>query len=320
VLPAFNEERNIAPMAAALTKLAKPLGGYEIVFVNDCSTDGTLAAIKELARHDSHIRFVSFVRNFGHHSALRAGLRHARGNSVIVMDCDFEHPPTLIPELVAAWRNGAKVVGTRRTTLPSQLSPLKRLTSRLFYRVFNMLGDVQVEQGSADFMLLDRSVVDMLERFGEQELFLRGMVRWLGVPMIQIPYAQGTRTTGETKFTFKRMLDLAAMGIITHSIRPLRVGLYLSFAFALIGVLLLVYSLVSFLWIGRTVVGWTSEMSAIAILGAGQFLVLGIIGEYVGRLIMQTRGWPLFVIAETEADIAAKHGATANAAPAVNER
>lgn len=147
--------------------------------------------------------------------------------------------------------------------------------------------------------------MEALAPFNHQELFLRAFIRWLGFPLAHVDYTQGARQNGETKFTFRRMADLAAMGIVAHSLKPLRIGLYLSFMFALIGLLLFLYSLISFVWIGRTVAGWTSIMSAIAILGSGQFLVLGIIGEYVGRLVRQTRGWPLFIVTETESDGAA---------------
>lgn len=300
VLPAHNEAHNVAAMAARLSEIMQPLPGWEIIFVNDGSTDATLAEIKRIAAVDRRVRFISLARNFGHAAAVRAGLSHARGDGVVLMDCDFEHPPELVPKLVEAWRGGGKVVVTRRTTSPGQSSFMKWVSSHLFYRIFNALGDVHIEPGSADFMLLDRQAVEALALFGHQELFLRGFVRWLGLPLAHVDYVKGARQTGETKFTFRRMVDFAAMGIVAHSLKPLRIGLYLSLVFALIGMLLFVYSLISFVWIGRTVAGWTSIMSAIAILGSGQFLVLGIIGEYVGRLVRQTRGWPLYVVTETK--------------------
>ena len=305
VLPAHNEARNIAAIAARLAAVMEPLPAWEIIFVNDGSTDATLAEIKRIAAADRRVRFVSLARNFGHAAAIRAGVSHASGDGVVLMDCDFEHPPELVPKLVEAWRRGAKVVVTRRTTPPGQASFVKRTSSRLFYRVFNVFGDVLLEAGSADFMLLDRQAVEALAPLNHQELFLRAFIRWLGFPLAHVDYTQGARQNGETKFTFRRMADLAAMGIVAHSLKPLRIGLYLSFMFALIGLLLFLYSLISFVWIGRTVAGWTSIMSAIAILGSGQFLVLGIIGEYVGRLVRQTRGWPLFIVTETESDGAA---------------
>ena len=300
VLPVCNEERNVAAMAARLAEIAAPFGRFEILFIDDCSTDGTLAEVKTLAEHDPRIRFVAFTRNFGHQAALRAGLRYARGDAVVLMDCDFEHPPELIPAMMAEWRRGAKIVVTERVSPPRQLSWLKSLSSRLFYRLLDSIGDVRIEPGSADFLLLDRTAVDTINGFETRDLFLRGLVRWLGYPLAKLTFTQGVRQTGESKFTLRRMIDFAVMGIIAHSVKPLRIAIHLSLIFAAIGVLLLIYSIASFLWSGHTVAGWTSIMSAIALLGAGQFLVLGIIGEYIGRLLGETRKWPVYLVAETE--------------------
>ena len=305
VLPVYNEERNVAAMAARLTEIAKPFGPIEILFVDDCSTDATLAEVKRLAERDPRVRFVAFTRNFGHQAALRAGLRYARGEAAVLMDCDFEHPPELVPAMVAEWQRGAKVVLTERQS-PPQISALKTLSSRWFYRLLDAIGDVRIEPGSADFLLLDRAVVDTINSFETRELFLRGLVRWLGYPTATLTFTQGVRQAGESKFTLRRMIDFAVMGIIAHSLKPLRIAIYLSLGFAAVGVLLLVYSLVSFLWIGHTVAGWTSIMSAIALLGAGQFLVLGIIGEYLGRVLGEARKWPVYLVAETEESMPAQ--------------
>jgi dolichol-phosphate mannosyltransferase len=301
VLPAHNEAQNVPAMAAALAKMAAPLGAHEIIFVDDGSTDDTLAEIKALAEHNQNVRYVAFTRNFGHQAALRAGLRHARGKAVVLMDCDFEHPPEVVPSLVAEWRRGSSVVVTQRLDAAEQNSRTKRFTSNLFYRVLDSIGDVHIEPGSADFLLLDRAAVEVVNDFEDRDVFLRGLVRWLGFKLAKVTYTQGTRQRGQSKFTFRRMVDFAVTGIVAHSVKPLRLAIYLSLTFALIGLLLLVYSIVSFLWIERTVVGWTSVMSAIAILGAGQMLVLGIIGEYVGRILRETRKWPVYIVAETEA-------------------
>ena len=281
--------------------MALRLGTFEIVFVDDCSTDRTLDAIRALATADKRVRYVSFVRNFGHQVALRAGLRHARGKAVILMDCDFEHPPELIPELVARWREGAKVVVTQRSSPPQAASLLKRATSHIYYRLFKALSDIPIEPGSADFLLLDRTAVEAVNSFDNHDVFLRGLVRWIGLPLATVTYTQGTRSAGESSYTLRRMIDLAVVGIISHSIRPLRIAIYFALLFAFVAFLMFIYSIISFLWIGHTVAGWTSIMSAIATLGAGQFLVLGIIGEYVGRVLRETRRWPLYLIAETEA-------------------
>ena len=288
-------------MAARLDEVLQPLGSFEIIFVDDGSTDNTLAEVKALARRNEMVRFVSFTRNFGLQAALLAGLRHARGHAVVLMDCDFEHPPELVPQLAAEWRRGAKVVVTRRADVPGATSFAKRAASRLFYRALDAIGDVRIEPGSADFLLLDREAVEAINRFEDNDIFLRGLVRWLGYPMATVSYTQGKREAEQSKFTLSRMVDFAVTGIVAHSIRPLRIAIYLSLIFASLGLLLLVYSLVSFLWIGHTVAGWPSIMATIAILAAGQFLVLGIVGEYVGRILRQTRKWPVYIVATTEA-------------------
>jgi len=300
VLPAHNEAGNIAPMAAAI---AQAMVGtpHEIVFVNDGSADATLAAIRAAAAQNPAVRYVSFTRNFGHQAALRAGLRHARGRAVILMDADFEHPVELIPQLIAAWREGAKIVATRRAD-GATVSASKRLTSRLYYKVLDTIGDVRIEPGSADFMLLDRVAVDVVNGLEDQDIFLRGLVRWLGFPLVTIPYQRGTRTRGESSFSVRRMVELALSGITAHSVRPLRFAIWLALAFALLSLLFILYAFVSFLFVQHTVAGWSSLVAVIAILGAAQLLVLGIIGDYVGRILRETRKRPSYIVAETEAD------------------
>jgi polyisoprenyl-phosphate glycosyltransferase len=302
VLPAFEEAANIAPMHTALKNVLAPFGRAEILFVDDGSRDGTLKAIRALATADPAVRYVSFTRNFGHQAALRAGLRHACGRAVITMDADFEHPPELIPDLVAAWRAGVKIVATQRQDDTTQTSPLKRVTSKLYYRLLDTIGDVRIASGSSDYMLLDRSVVDMINGIDSHDMFLRGLVRWLGFPMTTVPFWRGLRREGDSKYSMRRMVELAVTGISAHSVRPLRMAVWLALAFAAVGGLLLVYSFISFLFIRHTVAGWSSIMAAIAILGAAQLLVLGIIGEYVGRILGETRRRPSYIVAETDED------------------
>ena len=298
VLPAHNEAGNIAPMRAAIAQAMAPIGDYEIVFVDDGSADATLASIRDAAR-DPLVRYVSFTRNFGHQAALRAGLRHARGRAVIVMDADFEHPPELIPQLIAAWRGGARIVATRREDAAT-VSAAKRMSSRLYYRILDAIGDVRIEPGSADYMLLDRAVVDVVNAIEDQDVFLRGLVRWLGFPLVTIPYARGLRQHGDSKYSLRLMVELALTGIAAHSVRPLRFAIWLALGFAALGLIFVVYALVSFLFVQHTVAGWSSIVAVIAILGAAQLLVLGIIGEYVGRILRETRRRPSYIVAETE--------------------
>ncbi len=302
VLPAHNEVANIAPMVAALREVMAPLGRFEIIYIDDGSNDDTLATLREAAGADASVRYLSFTRNFGHEAALRAGLSHARGRAVIVMDADLEHPPALIPDLVKEWRRGFKIATARRVGYEINVSWFKRATSRLYYRVLDALGDIQIEPGSANFMLLDRVVVDAINRMEDQDLFLRGAVRWLGYPLASVPFRQSMRQHGDSKYSLRHMIELAVTGIALHSLRPLRFAIWLALGFAAMGGLLVAYSVMSFLFVRHTVAGWTSIMAAIAILGAAQLLVLGIVGEYVGRILRETRKRPSYVVAETEAD------------------
>jgi polyisoprenyl-phosphate glycosyltransferase len=301
VLPAHNEAATIAPMVATIKSVAATLGPVEIIFVDDGSTDGTLDALRN-ASADPTVRYVSFTRNFGHQEALRAGLHYARGEAVVLMDADFEHPPELIPALVSAWREGAKIVVTQRIDDTTQVSAMKRLTSKLYYRLLDAIGDVHIPPGSADYMLLDRHVVDLIVGLEGRDMFLRGLVRWLGFPYKTVPFTRGKRLDGGSKFTMRRMVELAITGIAAHSVRPLRIAIWLALGFATLGLLLVLYSIVSFFFVPRTVVGWSSIMAAIAILGSAQLFVLGIIGEYVGRILREARKRPNYIVSETEAD------------------
>jgi polyisoprenyl-phosphate glycosyltransferase len=301
VLPAFNEAPNVVPMIAALREAMASLGRFEIIYIDDGSSDGTLEALRAAAA-DPIVRYVSFTRNFGHEAALRAGLRYAHGRAVIVLDADLEHPPGLIPDLVKQWRAGFKIVTARRVGYDAKVPWFKRATSRFYYRVLDTLGDVHIEPGSGNYMLLDRVVVEAVNRLEDQDLFLRGVVRWLGYPCATVPFRQSRRQHGSTKYSMRRMIELAVTGIALHSVRPLRFAIWLALAFAAVGAGLVVYSIVSFLFVRHTVAGWTSIMAAIAILGAAQLLVLGIVGEYVGRILRETRKRPSYVVAETEAE------------------
>ena len=302
VLPARNEVANIAPMVAALREVMAPLGRFEIIYVDDGSDDGTLTVLREAAAADASVRYLSLTRNFGHEAALRAGLSHARGRAVIVMDADLEHPPAVIPDLVKEWRRGFKIVTAQRVGYQVKVPWLKRATSRLYYRVLDTLGDIHIEPGSANFMLLDRVVVEAVNRIEDRDLVLRGVVRWLGYPVGSVPFRQSLRRRGGTRHSLRRMIELAVTGIATHSVRPLRFAIWLALAVAAVGAGLVVYSIVSFFFVQRTVAGWTSIMAAIAILGAAQLLVLGIVGEYIGRILRETCKRPSYVVSETEAD------------------
>lgn len=298
VLPAYNESENIPKIAAAIESLFKELPyRYEIIMVADGCTDSTMEKIYELTLRNKHIYYIEFSRNFGHQLALKAGLDNAYGDCVISLDCDMQHPPEIIPEMLAKWELGYEVVYTIRKE-DKKLSLSKRLTSKLFYNTINKLSDVEIESGSADFRLLDKKVVTVLKNFHENEPFLRGLIKWIGFRQVSIAYYPNQRTLGESKYNFKRMISFALQGVTSFSVRPLYVAIYLGFAFTMFSILYLPYILLA-IYTGREVSGWASILMTIVFFGGLQLMILGIIGIYVGKMFMQVKERPNYVIRST---------------------
>lgn len=314
VIPVFNEEGNIEALAEALdAALAtegeghRPLaaGGYELVFVDDGSSDRSLFILRGLAGKDRRVRYISFSRNFGHQAALRAGLEAAGGECVVMMDGDFQHPPSLVPALIAEYERGFDIVATKRVEPDAagqgnrERTPLvKRLTSRLFYALANKLSDTKLEPGSADFRLLSRRARDVLLSMKEHNLFLRGAIPWTGLPSTEISYTPDRRRSGETKYTFSKMLSLALDGITSFSVKPLRLTSFAGIFISGIGFAYALYALIIRLATDKTVEGWTSILISILIIGGIQLISLGIIGEYLGKLFMETKGRPHYIVKE----------------------
>jgi dolichol-phosphate mannosyltransferase len=297
VVPAFNEEGNLPSLTDRIVDLIPDEYEVQIVLVDDGSSDGTLDVIKALRRRHPAISYISFSRNFGHQAALRAGIRHARGECVISMDADLQHPPELLPEMLRLWREGNEIVYTRRTG-DAGASRFKSVTSRLFYRLLNRLSGLDMDQGAADFRLLDRTVADVLNSLPEQNLFLRGFVSWCGFRTFAIDYVPGERLSGETKYTFGRMLGLALYGITQFSIRPLRLASLLGFVSATAGIAYGAFAAWRHFASHETVSGWTSVIVSVLILGGVQLLILGIIGEYLGWTFLQSKQRPDYIIRE----------------------
>jgi glycosyltransferase involved in cell wall biosynthesis len=301
VVPAFNESQNVSALLEVLLPVLAGIGTFEIVLVDDGSTDDTLEVIRRHHALDPRVRFVALSRNFGHQTALRAGLAHARGACVISMDADLQHPPELIPEMVARWKEGYDVVYTVREDAAS-LPASKRLSSALFYRLLNALSGVRIEAGTADFRLLSRRVLDVLNGLDEQPFFLRGLVPWLGFRQHGIPYAPNDRRHGQSKYTLRKMVALATDGITSFSVKPLLVSGALA---ALVGAIALAYSLYVIyarVFTDAAVPGWASVLVAVLWLGSMQLFVLGIMGQYLGKLFVQSKRRPPFVVRDASDD------------------
>ena len=297
IIPAYNEAGNVKIIARKVSEQLKNAGNYEIVFIDDGSTDATLKEIKELAGNDSSIKFISLSRNFGHQKALKAGLDQADGDCVISMDADLQHPPELINKLIEKWKEGFDIVYTVRKDL-HHTGFVKKITSRLFYKIINMISDVDIPLGSADFRLLDRKVVVELRKFNENWLFIRGIVSWLGYNQTGIEYTVRNRQSGKSKYSFKKMASLALHGITSFSIIPLRVSIMLGLLVSFLSFLYTIYALLDKFYFKTTVPGWTSILISVLFLGGMQLIFLGVIGEYLGKMFIETKKRPAYVVKE----------------------
>jgi glycosyltransferase involved in cell wall biosynthesis len=298
VIPAYNEENNIAAVfeAVRISLPGSELG--EVIFVDDGSSDATAERVRDLRAHDPSVRLIRFVRNFGQQAALLAGLEAARGAAVITLDCDLQHPPELLPSMVLAWLDGAKVVQMVRTQTAGA-GFFKIHSSRAFYRLVNGLSDTAMVSGAADYQLLDRVVVDAVLQFKDRYPFVRGIVAWLGFPAAKIEYVAAKRKTGTTGYTPRKMVSLSLQALMGLSSKPLRFSLYVGFLTAVFCVLYGAFAIAALI-AGKTVPGWTSVIVMVTLLGAIQLVSIGIVGEYLARVYDQSRGIPRYVIAERD--------------------
>lgn len=297
VIPIYNEEDNIEHLVKAIAStLAKY--NYEIILVDDGSVDGSAAVINRLAKRNKRVHFISFSRNFGHQAALRAGLLYAKGDAVISLDADMQHPPKLLPKLISKWQEGYEVVNSVRNDNQTKLS--KKISSSIFYSVINRLGNLNIDKGSADFRLLDRKVVDIINQQAESGLFLRGYINWIGFRQAALEYSPDRRYRGSSKYSFKKMLAFAVSGITQFSIKPLRIAFSLAFVAFFMAMVYSVYAIWVSLFTLQAVKGWASLVVLFVFLEGLQFLLIGLLGEYMGRTFMQTKGRPEFIVRETD--------------------
>jgi glycosyltransferase involved in cell wall biosynthesis len=296
VVPVFNEAGNIEPLLSRLltilTKLARP---FEIIFVNDGSTDKTAEKIALAAAGHPQIRCIELSRNFGHQAALVAGLAHARGAAVITMDGDLQHPPELIPVLVERWCSGFEVVQAVRRH-PADESRLKRLGSHLFYRLLSSLSRYRVTAGASDFRLMSREAVDAFLSCPERCRFNRGLVQWIGFRYCEVPYDAAARHSGRSKYSYRAMLRLAGDAIFSFSSLPLRLAGLIGAATSVIAGLYLIFVLWAYFFTDLTIPGWSSILAAVLVLGGVNLIVLWILGEYVGRLYEEVKQRPIYIV------------------------
>lgn len=300
VVPCYNESGNISVLYEAIQKVfsEKSLENYtyNLIFVNDGSSDDSLEVLQRLSNASENVKYISFSRNFGHQLAVKAGLDAAMGDAVISMDADLQHPPTLIPELVKKWEEGNQVVATIREYAPDAANKIKK-SSKYFYKILNLISDIEIKDGAADFRLLDKSVISVIRSMDESEPFLRGMIPWAGFKQIYIPYIAQKRYSGKTKYTLKKMMHLALVGATAFSVKPLYFAVYLGFAFSILSILYVPYVIFSFMN-GTEISGWASLIMTIVFFGGLQLIILGIIGIYIGKIFKQTKNRPNYIVQE----------------------
>jgi glycosyltransferase involved in cell wall biosynthesis len=298
VVPCYQEESNVEPAWAALREATSSLDvELEVVFVDDGSTDATLLRLRVLAEREPQVRYLSFSRNFGKEAAMLAGLAHARGDAVVIMDADLQHPPALIEQMLARHAEGYDQVVARRTRSGERRS--LTLTARLYYAVVNRLVDVRLDDGMGDFRLLSRTATEALLAMQEYNRFSKGLFAWIGYPTAVVDYDNVLRASGRTSWSFKRLLDYGIDGVLSFNNKPLRLAVYL-------GLLTTVLSCAYVLWIiggallyGVESPGYVTLITAVLGLGGLQLVFLGIVGEYIGRIYFETKRRPHYLVKES---------------------
>ncbi len=298
VVPCYNEEQVLSELYNRLTAACSNCVGedYEIVLINDGSRDQTWPIIRSLTEKDPHIVGVNLARNHGHQLALTAGLSVCRGERILVVDADLQDPPELVGEMWALVDQGADVVYGQRKTRSGE-TWFKKASAFCFYRILQQMTDVDIPADTGDFRLMTRRVLETLQSMPEQHRFIRGMVTWIGYKQIPLVYDRAERFAGETKYPLKKMVQFALDAVTGFSTRPLRIASHVGMLFGVLALLVIGY--VIYGWsIGETVMGWTSLMAVVLILGSANMLFLGVMGEYLGRLYMESKHRPLFIIEE----------------------
>jgi len=296
VAPCHNEAEGLPEFYRELTAACSTAAGesYEIVLVNDGSKDGTRDILLGLAAGDPHVVAINLTRNFGHQSAVTAGLEHCLGERILIIDADLQDPPRLLPEMMALIDQGADVVYGQRRSRQGEPA-LKKTATWFFYRQLRRLIDIDIPLDAGDFRLITRRVLDILNAMPEQHRFIRGMVSWIGLKQVPLLYDRAPRFAGESNYPFRKLVALALDGITGFSVLPLRIASYCGLVTGVVGIGMLAYSIGSW-FLTAAPVGWASQTTIILVIGSAQLMVLGIVGEYIGRLYMESKRRPVYLI------------------------
>jgi dolichol-phosphate mannosyltransferase len=296
VVPIFNEEEVLSPFYERLKNVMNSLNeDYEIIFVNDGSTDHSMEALLKLRQSDLNVKIIEFSRNFGHQIAITAGLDHTNGQAIIIMDGDLQHPPEVIPKLIQKWKEGYEVVYTvKKETKDAGF--FKNISASVFYSLMNKIGNIRIPKHGADFRLVDQKVLESLKLLRERSRFMRGLVNWVGYSQTSVEFEADARYAGATKYSLKRMIQFALDGITSFSSFPLRISTYFGFLVSAMSFLYAAFAIYARLFTQIALPGWTSILVAVLFLGGVQLITIGLLGEYIGRIYDEVKQRPLYLI------------------------
>ncbi len=301
VIPMYYEEDVAEECYKRVKNVLESLENYnhEIIFVNDGSKDKTLEILEGIAKKDKNVKVISFSRNFGHQAAVTAGIKYVKGQAIVIIDADLQDPPELIKDMLKLWEQGNEVIYAKRKKRKGETA-FKLFTARAFYKMLNKLSDVYIPENTGDFRLADRKVIDVINSMPEHNKFLRGLFSWVGFKQIPFEYERQERFAGKTKYPLKKMLKLASDGIISFSIKPLKIVGTLGIASIIISFVILVYAIISFIFkLNYLTAGWTSLMVAITFFAGVQLLSMWIMAEYMSRIYDETKNRPQYIIDKT---------------------
>nr|MDD3719887.1 glycosyltransferase family 2 protein [Candidatus Gracilibacteria bacterium] len=298
ILPIYNESGNIKELYSRIINTINNLScEYELVFINDASKDNSLDLLIELSNSDKNVKTLNFSRNFGHQIAITAGLDYANGDIVVIMDTDLQDPPEIIPEMLAKYNEGYKVIYAKRRTRKDSF--FKKITAKMFYRILRKLSNIDIPLDTGDFRMMDRDVVEQMKKIREHSRFMRGITSWIGFKQTFVEFDRDERKYGVTNYPLSKMLKFALDGITSFSYKPLKIATYTGFMTSFFAFVYALYIVISYFFLGKVYeIGWPTIILAIMFFGGLQLIILGIIGEYIGRIYTETQNRPLYIISD----------------------